>query len=144
MLNTEIIIHPRLNHIGLTTDNLEPMIDWYRKVLGMTINHRSAAPTGARNDSSLTAAWASNDEVNHRLAFVELPGLTADPDRSRHKRVQHVAFEYPRVDDLLGTYVRLNRLGILPVLTAKRQPHDRAAKLGRHLPPVPNGKQRPR
>jgi len=61
---------------------------------------------------------ASNDEVNHRLAFVEVPGLTADPDRSRHKRLQHVAFEYPRIDDLLGTYVRLKRLGIQPVLAA--------------------------
>jgi catechol 2,3-dioxygenase len=33
MLNTEIIIHPKLNHVGLTTDNLEPLIDWYRKIL---------------------------------------------------------------------------------------------------------------
>jgi catechol 2,3-dioxygenase-like lactoylglutathione lyase family enzyme len=65
VLNTEIIIHPRLNHIGVTTDNLEPMIDWYRKVLGMTINHRSVAPIGAQNVGSLTAAWARNDEVNH-------------------------------------------------------------------------------
>jgi catechol 2,3-dioxygenase-like lactoylglutathione lyase family enzyme len=87
-MNTEMI-----NHIGLTTDNLEPLIDWYRKVLGMTVNHRSAGPTGAQKGASLTAAWASNDEVNHRLAFVEVPGLTADPDRSRHKRLQHVAFE---------------------------------------------------
>jgi len=27
MMNTEIIIHPKLNHIGLTTDNLEARID---------------------------------------------------------------------------------------------------------------------
>jgi len=29
--------------------------------------------------------------------------------------VQHVAFEYQKLDDLLGTYVRLKGLGILPV-----------------------------
>jgi catechol 2,3-dioxygenase len=43
-VNTEIIVHPKLQHFGLTTANLEAMIDWYRKVLGMTVNHRSAAP----------------------------------------------------------------------------------------------------
>src|ERR1700730_981967 len=30
------------------------------------------------------------------LAFVGLPGLSADPDRSRHHRLQHAAFEYRR------------------------------------------------
>src|ERR1700731_1836885 len=95
MLNTEVIIHPKLNHIGLTTDNLEPLIDWYRKGLGMTGNHRPAGPTG--EGAPLLAAWAR---------------------KARHKRLKHVAFESPRIDDLLGSYVRLKRLDILPVLTA--------------------------
>ena len=46
-MNTEIIVHPKLQHFGLTTANPDAMIDWYRKVLGMTINYRSAAPAGA-------------------------------------------------------------------------------------------------
>jgi catechol 2,3-dioxygenase len=44
-MNTEVIIHPRLHHLGLTTGNLEAMISWYRKVLGMTIVHQSRAAT---------------------------------------------------------------------------------------------------
>ena len=32
------------------------------------------------------------------------------------KRLQHFAFEYRNLDDLLGTYVRLKQQGILPVL----------------------------
>jgi catechol 2,3-dioxygenase len=60
----------------------------------------------------------SNDEVNHRIAFVELPDLVVDPDKVRHARLQHVAFEYQSIDDLLGTYARLKGLGILPVLAA--------------------------
>jgi len=28
----------------------------------------------------------------------------SDPDKARHARVQHVAFEYETLDDLLGTY----------------------------------------
>jgi catechol 2,3-dioxygenase-like lactoylglutathione lyase family enzyme len=114
-----VSVHPKVQHFGLITANLEAMIDWYRKVLGMTVNHRSAAPAGAQKGRpSLSAAWASNDEVNHRIAFVELPGLTVDSDKSRHARLQHVAFEYQTIDDLLGTYARLKRLGIEPALAA--------------------------
>src|ERR1700676_4953001 len=107
-----------LQHFGVTTANLDPMIDWYRKVLGMTVNHRSFAPTGAEKEPTLSAAWLSNDEVNHRIAFVEMPGLTVDPAKSQHARLQHVAFEYQTIDDLLATYARLKALGILPVLAA--------------------------
>jgi catechol 2,3-dioxygenase len=117
-MNTEIIVHPKLHHFGLTTANLDAMLDWYRKVLGMTINHRSKPTPGARNGPPFSAAFASNDEVNHRVAFFELPDLDADPDKRRHPRVQHVAFEYDTLDDLLGTYARLKGLGIVPVLAA--------------------------
>jgi catechol 2,3-dioxygenase-like lactoylglutathione lyase family enzyme len=117
-MNTEIIVHPKLQHFGMTTANLDPMIDWYRKVLGMAVAHRSAAPTGAQMGALLSAAWLSNDEVNHRMAFVELPGLVADPDKGHHARFQHVAFEYRTIDDLLGSYARLKGLNILPMLAA--------------------------
>jgi catechol 2,3-dioxygenase len=116
-MNTDTIVHPRLHHLGLTTSNLENMIDWYRKVLGMTIVHRTGAAIGDQEGVPIiNAAWLGNDEANHRLAFVGLPYLSADPDRSRHHRLQHVAFEYRTLDALLGTYVRLKGLGILPVL----------------------------
>jgi catechol 2,3-dioxygenase len=117
-MNTEIVVHPRLQHFGLTTANLETMLEWYQKVLGMTVNHRSAAPTGAQKEPLLSAAWLSNDEVNHRIALVELPGLVVDPIKSQHSRLQHVAFEYRTIDELLGTYARLKGLGIHPVLAA--------------------------
>jgi catechol 2,3-dioxygenase len=122
-MNTETIVHPKLHHLGLTTANLDVMMEWYRKVLGMTLVHRSAVPVGGQKDApSLTAAWVSNDEANHRLAFVQLPGLTADPDRARHQRMQHVAFEYRTIDDLLGTYARLKALGVVPVLSTDGGP----------------------
>ncbi len=108
-MNTEIIIHPRLQHCGLTTGNLNTMLDWYGKVLGMTVHKRVAAPVGS---PFKTVAFATNDEVNHRLSFFETPGLPVDAERDLHARVQHVAFEYKTLDDLLGTYVRLKKLGI--------------------------------
>jgi catechol 2,3-dioxygenase-like lactoylglutathione lyase family enzyme len=92
------------------------MIEWYRKVLGMTLNFRFSAPAGARNGAPFSATFVSNDEVHHRIVFFDLPGLAEDPDKLRHPRVQHVAFEYETLDDLLGTYTRLKGLGILPVM----------------------------
>ena len=112
-MNTEIIIHPKLQHYALCTANLDAMIDWYRKVLGMTINYRSTMPAGAPFSAT---AFVSNDEVHHRLVFFEMPGLGSNSDKARHSRVQHVAYEYETLDDLLGTYVRLKGLGILPVM----------------------------
>jgi len=116
-MNTEIIIHPKLQHCGITTGNLNAMLEWYGKVLGMTVHKRVAAPDGS---PFKTVAFATNDEVNHRLSFFETPGLPADADRDRHARVQHIAFEYKTLDDLLGTYVRLKKLGI-PMLWAADQ-----------------------
>jgi catechol 2,3-dioxygenase len=121
-MNTEIIIHPKLHHYGLVTANMDAMLDWYRKVLGMTVNYRTPAlrgpQEGPRHGPPFSAAFTSNDEINHRLVFFEMPGVALDPEKRRHVRLQHVAFQYDSLDDLLGTYARLKGLGILPVMTA--------------------------
>jgi hypothetical protein len=69
IMNTETIIHPKLQHIGLTTGRLQPMLDWYKTVLGMRLIYISENPTGNAHGSSLKAAWLSNDEANHRVAI---------------------------------------------------------------------------
>ena len=114
-MNTEIIIHPKLQHFGLNTANVEPMLTWYRKVLGMTVNYGMKPPANAPWSS---VSFLSNDEMNHRISLFEMPGLATDPDKRHHTRVQHVAFEYENLDDLLGTYARLKGIGILPVVAA--------------------------
>jgi catechol 2,3-dioxygenase len=117
LLNIETIIHPRLQHIGLLTGNLPRLLDWYKKVLGMRPIHESINPTDApagTPPSHLKAAFLSNDEMSHRFAVIEVPGLIVDPERSRHQRLQHVAFEFGTLDELLGTYARLKALDIMP------------------------------
>jgi catechol 2,3-dioxygenase-like lactoylglutathione lyase family enzyme len=114
-MNTEITVHPKLQHFGLNTGNLAAMTDWYRKVLGMTVNRHMVGRAGPQRGPSFSADFVSNDEVHHRIVFFETPGLVADTDKHRHVRVQHVAFEYATLDELLGTYARLKGLGILPV-----------------------------
>jgi len=114
-MNTEITNHPKLQHYGLSTANLAVMTEWYAKVLGMAVNHRAAVPPEAQGRAPFSAfAFLSNDELDHRIVLFEVPGAATDPDRGRHTGLQHVAFECNTLDDLLGTYVRLKNLGILP------------------------------
>jgi catechol 2,3-dioxygenase len=63
-------------------------------------------------------AFLSNDEFDHRIVFFEIPGVVPDPDKRRHTGLQHVAFEYATLDDLLGTYTRLKNQGIAPLWAA--------------------------
>jgi catechol 2,3-dioxygenase-like lactoylglutathione lyase family enzyme len=116
--NPDNIIRPMLHHFGITTANLQAMKDWYAKVLGMAPTHETAAPDGAAALPPMQASWVTNDGANHRIAIMALPGLTPDPDRSRHPRLQHVAFELPSIDALLQTYAHLKAKGIEPVITA--------------------------
>jgi catechol 2,3-dioxygenase len=116
-MNTVTIVHPRLQHLGMTTGNIDALLSWYRTVVGMELVHRTDSATGDRDGAAaIKSAWVTNDETNHRLAFVELPDLQNDADKARHHRIQHFAFEYRTLDELLGTYARLKTQGIRPVL----------------------------
>src|SRR5260370_17975985 len=117
-MNKVTIIHPRLQHIGMTTANTDVMLNWYRTVLGMSLVHRTNSATGDQKAGpNLMAAWVSNDEANHRLAFVQLPGFGEDPGRAHHRRLQHFAFEYRTLDDFLCTYARFKEQAIKPALS---------------------------
>jgi catechol 2,3-dioxygenase len=111
-------VRPTLHHLGLKTSNMDAMVDWYAKVLGMKPNHRTSTPSGPQGAGGWKIAWLSNDEANHRISIMALPRLTDDEQRSRHKGLQHIAFEYPNLDELLETYARLKTLGIEPVRAA--------------------------
>jgi catechol 2,3-dioxygenase len=106
------LIRPTLHHFGLATAHLEEMLDWYAKVLGMTTNFQSSRGTEAG------LVFVSNDRAHHRIALVSSPGLRDDTDRHTHVKIQHVAFEYATIDDLLNSWERLKGLGIVPVLAA--------------------------
>jgi len=115
-MNTEVIAHPKLAHYGLLTANLDAMVEWYGKVLGMAVNHRSKIPFIARitrqGPPFSAFAFVSNDDMDHRIVFFEMSDAAIDPDKRRHTGLQHIAFEYASLDELLGTYARLKNAGI--------------------------------
>jgi catechol 2,3-dioxygenase len=112
------VVRPALHHFGLTTANLEIMVDWYARVLGAEPSYRPSTPAGAQAISRWRTAWVGDDQSSHRIAIMALPGLSDDTQRSRHKGLHHVAFAYATLDDLLATYARLKELQIEPVRAA--------------------------
>jgi hypothetical protein len=95
-------VTPRqLAHIVLKTSNYEPMIDWWLKVLDATIVVKRP-----------NATFLTFDAEHHRLAIVNVPRLRAfDVNRCG---VDHIAFTYSELPELLYTYKRLKKLGISP------------------------------
>lgn len=98
--------NPVLHHANLKTRRLDEMIAWYTNVAGLEVIFRW--PGGA---------FLTNDGANHRLAFITTPAISDDSDKLAHTGIHHLAFEYPALDDLLGTYVRLAADGIKPHFT---------------------------
>lgn len=97
------IIRPTLHHVNLKTTRLPEMMEWYTTVLGM--KSMFEFPGGA---------WLTNDEANHRLAFLASPQFSDDPDKLARTGMHHSAFEYPTLGALLDTYSRLKILGLEP------------------------------
>jgi catechol 2,3-dioxygenase-like lactoylglutathione lyase family enzyme len=111
------IIRPTLHHFGVATSHLERMVEWYSKVLGMVTIYSTSNALESEAGESPGLAFVSNDKANHRLAIISLPQLKDDADKKGHVKLQHVAFEYATIDDLLNSYTRIKELGIEPVLT---------------------------
>jgi len=96
-------IKPKLHHVTFRTRRLDDMLKWYSTVLGARVLFRNEV-----------AAWTSNDEANHRIAFLAVPGISEDPEKIRHSGIHHTAFEYESFDDLMSSYERLRGEGLTP------------------------------
>jgi len=88
----------------------------------MAVVFETFSPLGKNVPITLSAAWVTNDEANHRIGLIAIPQLTKDPQRSNHARLQRIAYEYNSLDELLQTYVRLKQAGITPLLSADHGP----------------------
>jgi catechol 2,3-dioxygenase len=100
------IVAPRFHHTTFTTLHLDEMVEWYSKVAGLTPVYHGES-----------AAWLTNDEANHRIAFLSPPGLKLPIDKPHTIGLHHTAFEYADFELWINNYVRLRNSGILPFLT---------------------------
>jgi catechol-2,3-dioxygenase len=96
-------IKPALHHVTMKTSRLDEMIKWYEFVIGAKVNYRDQH-----------AAWMTNDDANHRVAFLAVPGLSDDPSKVQHNGMHHSAFEYESFADLMESYDRMRKGGVEP------------------------------
>ena len=100
------VIKPALHHVTFKTARLDEMMAWYATVLGGKINFK--------DDHN---GWMTNDQANHRFAFLSVPGLEDDPDKVKHNAMHHSAFEYESFSDLMSSYARMRDEGIVPAFS---------------------------
>jgi catechol-2,3-dioxygenase len=92
----------KLAHFVRRTSRLEAMVDWYCKVLCAEVVH-----------SDGVLAFLTYDDEHHRVAIAGIPGLADAPPMVAG--TDHIAFSHGDLGDLLYTYARLKKEGILPV-----------------------------
>jgi catechol 2,3-dioxygenase len=97
------MIKPKLHHVTIKTSRLDEMIVWYALVVGAEVQFRDHG-----------AAWMTNDAANHRIAFLAVPGLSDDAQKTNHNGMHHCAFEYDSFADLMASFDRLRKAGLEP------------------------------
>ncbi|HEY5710330.1 MAG TPA: VOC family protein [Allosphingosinicella sp.] len=93
-------------HVVYQTRRYDEMIHWYRDVFEAEVVHQDPA-----------LAFLSYDDEHHRIAIANLDLLKpdgAESDARGQIGVNHVAYTYAGIDDLLDTYERLKKAGIMP------------------------------
>lgn len=91
----------RFAHFVLRVRDLERSITWYQEVVGMEMVHRADK-----------IAFMSYDEEHHRIALAETPVDAESPPGAAG--LDHVAYAFDTLGDLLSTYQRLKTMGIEP------------------------------
>ena len=93
-------------HVVYMTRRYEEMIAWYQAVFEANVVYRNKA-----------LAFLTYDDEHHRFAFANLDVMKPDgkgADDRGEIGVNHVAYTYAGVADLLDTYARLKAAGIVP------------------------------
>jgi catechol-2,3-dioxygenase len=91
----------KLAHFVLRTTRYDELRAWYRLVLQATVQLENPM-----------LCFMTYDDEHHRIAIVNLPDLVPRPPAS--DGVDHIAFTYASLGDLLHTYARLKHAGITP------------------------------
>lgn len=98
-------------HVVYNTHRYDEMIEWYAKVFEARVLHR---------DERLT--FMTYDDEHHRFAFANLGPLPADaapPRLGKGPGVNHVAYTWNDLGELVALYRRLKGHGIVPVRPIK-------------------------
>ena len=104
-----VIAPAQLAHIVLRTARYKKVVSWYRTLL-------NAEPTFSNN----RLTFLSYDEEHHRIAIANMPVL-GRRNKSR-PGVDHVAFTYRSIGELMENHARLRERGIRPAWAINHGP----------------------
>ena len=93
-------------HVVYRTRRFEQMLEWYKTVFDAKIQYQNPA-----------LAFLTYDDEHHRFAFGDMSVLQPDGTETERRGaigVDHVAYTYASLRDLLENYARLKEKGIIP------------------------------
>lgn len=93
-------------HIVYRTRRFEQMLSWYATVFGARIQYQNPG-----------LAFLTYDDEHHRFAIANMSVIQPDGDDNERRSiigVDHVAYTYATLTELVETYARLRDEGILP------------------------------
>jgi len=101
----------KLAHFVLRTspERFQELVGWYRNLL--------QAEVAFENPFS---CFMTYDDEHHRIAIIAIPGLAERPDNAHG--VDHIAFSYAKLGDLVHTYERLAETGLTPAIPIHHGP----------------------
>lgn len=105
----KVISPSRLAHVVLRTNKFKQMVDYYKTFLGAEVIHENEM-----------LAFLSYDDEHHRIAMVQIPG-TADKN-PQSCGLEHIAFTFDTLSDLLLSYRQRKQKGIEPVWPVNHGP----------------------
>ncbi|WP_144140875.1 VOC family protein [Paraburkholderia sp. BCC1884] len=100
----------KLAHVIFLTDRIPVMRDWYIRVLNAEVAFENA-----------NLCFLRYDDEHHRIGFIGATGMQPLPNGPSYV-MDHYAFTYRGLGELLGTYLRLRDLGIEPYWTINHGP----------------------
>jgi catechol 2,3-dioxygenase-like lactoylglutathione lyase family enzyme len=93
-------------HVVYRTRRFEEMLAWYEVVFDARVQQRNPV-----------MAFLTYDEEHHRFAFVDLAVLQPEGNEKQKRGlvgIDHVAYTYASLEDLLENYIQLKSKGIVP------------------------------
>lgn len=96
----------RFVHVVYRTRQFDSMIAWYRAVFDCKVQYQNPA-----------LAFLTYDDEHHRIAIINLNAVQPDAGKDERRGaigVDHVAYTYGSVEDLLENYAQLKEKSIVP------------------------------
>lgn len=107
--STKVLSPAKLAHVVLRTANLERMVDFYTTFLGGTVTYGSDV-----------ISFITYDDEHHRVALIGIP--STGPKVQTSCGLEHIAFTFNSLSDLLASYRHRKARNIEPVWCVNHGP----------------------